>query len=426
MIRAAHKLQKIINLQEHEFPALGYSFLYFFCLLCAYYILRPIRDEMGIIGGIENLPWVFSGTFIAILAMMPLYGWLCSRFKRSQFLPAVYLFFISHLILFYIFFKLQIAPATIAQAFFIWVSVFNLFIVSVFWSFMDDIYDKDQAKRLFGAIAAGGTTGAIAGPALTATLAHPLGTSQLLLISSAFLVVTLFCIQKISAWYEKQHHDKDNQSHRQPIGGHWLAGFTQIIQSPYLIGIALLILLFTTLSTFLYFEQASIIKSSFISSEQRTTVFAMIDLAVNILTLVLQFFITSRLIKKIGLAWTLALIPGFLTLGFITLAIAPVLTVLVVVQVLRRAGNYAIMRPAREMLYVVLPREEKYKAKNFIDTVIYRGGDAASAWVYDGLRIVGLNLSQIALIAIPLATLWAIIAYRLGIKREQIASQQKE
>lgn len=418
-------LQEWIKVRPGELPALAYSFVYFFSLLCAYYIIRPLRDEMGILGGINNLPWVFTGTFVTMLLIVPVFGWVSSRYTRRQFLPMVYVFFILNLLGFYLLFRAGYATAGIARVFFIWVSVFNLFVVSVFWSFMDDLYDKDQSVRLFGVIAAGGTIGALSGPALTSLLAQPLGTHNLLIISILFLVVSIFCIYRLSRWYETQPLAGRDDSHRQPMGGHWLAGLTLVARSPYLLGICLLILLYTTLSTFLYFQQASIIKDHFSDSAQRTAVFAMIDLAVNTLTIVIQLFITTRLVRWLGLAWTLALIPLLLVPGFLMLGLAPVLGVLIALQIARRAGNYAIMRPAREMLYVVLGREEKYKAKNFIDTAVYRGGDAVSAWIYDGLRAFGLSLGQIALVAVPIAGVWAYVSYRLGRTREQIAAQQE-
>ena len=416
-------IERSIVLKQGELPALIISFVYFFSLLCAYYIIRPLRDEMGILGGIKNLPWVFSGTFLAILLMVPLYGWVSSRYPRRQFLPLVYSFFILNLLFFYLLFYFEVSSAHVAQSFFIWVSVFNLFVVSVFWSFMNDIYDKDQAKRLFGSIAAGGTVGAIFGPLLTTWLAQPMGTHNMLLISAVLLTIPMLCINKLSHWSIQQPQSQIDTSYQNPIGGHWLAGFSLLLRSPYLMGIGLLILMFSTLSTFLYFQQASIIQDSFTDSAERTSVFAMIDLAVNSLTILIQFFLTARIVKKFGLAWTLALIPMLLVIGFMILSYSPVIAVIITIQIFRRAGNYAIMRPAREMLYVVLGREEKYKAKNFIDTVVYRGGDAVSAWVYDGMRGIGLNLGQIALLAAPIAAIWALVAYRLGIQREQIAAK---
>ena len=422
----ARAIYRLVDVRVNELIALIWAFCYFFFLLCAYYILRPVRDEMGIQGGIENLPWVFTGTFSAMLAMVPLFGWVSSRFPRRRLLPAVYGFFIVNLFLFYLMFHSGWHPPIIARAFFIWISVFNLFVVSVFWSYMNDLFDQAQAKRLFGVIAAGGTTGAIIGPALTSMLAQSMGVHNLLLISITMLIMAIVCIYRLSSWYDQQATQAQQTVQQQPLGGSWLAGITLVTQSQYLLGICLLILLYSTLSTFLYLQQASIIQTSFSDSAERTAVFAMIDLAVNSLTVLIQLFITSRLVKHLGLAVSLALIPALLVLGFIALVVAPVLTVLVVVQIIRRAGNYAIMRPSREMLYSVVGREEKYKAKNFIDTVVYRGGDAASAWVYDGFRAFGLNLGQIAMIAAPLAGVWALISWRLGLRREQMAAEMEE
>ena len=420
-------LIKTVQVEPGEGRALLWSFSYFFALLCSYYIVRPMRDEMGILGGVENLQWLFTGTLLAMTAAIPLFGWVSSRFPRRQFLPYVYFFFIVMLLLFYSLMRWQVAPPYVARAFFIWASVFNLFVVSVFWSFMTDLYSNAQARRLFGFIAAGGTVGALTGPALTAILVHPLGAKNLLLVSAMFLSWAIICIARLSVWSESNMTSKDEPPAKQKekliSGGIW-AGIAMVIRSPYLLGICLLMLLFTTLATFLYLMQAQIIRDAFVDSSQRTAVFAAIDLAVNALTLVLQVFLTSRLIKWFGLAAVLAIIPVLLALGFTLLGISPVLSVLLVVQVIRRAGNYAVMRPAREMLYVVLSREEKYKAKNFIDTVVYRTGDAISAWVYTAMRSIGMSLSGIALIAVPLAMVWAWIAFGLGRQQAKIAENE--
>ena len=420
------QLQRLVDVESGEQKAMLWAFCYFFVLLCSYYILRPMRDEMGVAGGVENLQWLFTGTFIAMLAMVPLFGWLTSRYPRATFLPMVYGFFIINLLMFYLLFSSDVADIWVARCFFIWVSVFNLFVVSVFWSFMTDIFSNRQARKLFGFIAAGGTAGALVGPALTATLVKPLGPENLMLASAVLLGCAMFCIRQLIRW-RMAYDDTDatiSTSTGNPLGGSVLAGIRLVFQSPYLLGIALLMLLFTTLATFLYFQQAQIIRDTFSDPSERTAVFASIDLAVNLLTVLIQLFFTGRLVRWLGLPWTLALVPLLLALGFMALAVAPVLAVLAVVQIIRRAGNYAIMRPSREMLYVVLGQEEKYKAKNFIDTTVYRGGDAISAWIYTGLRSLGLGLSGIAWIAVPLAGLWALLAYRLG--REQTRKAQRQ
>lgn len=423
------RLQGAVGIRAEEGRAVFWSFCYFFSLLASYYILRPIRDEMGVTAGIDQMQWLFTGTFIAMLLAVPAFGWIASRFSRKQFLPYIYYFFIANILLFYVLFESDLALDRVAPVFFIWLSVFNLFVVSVFWSFMADLFRDDQAKRLFGLIAAGGTTGAIAGPALTVILVQHLGTGQMLLISAALLGLSVVCIGRLLAWQRAVkpasrdvHVTADTPE--KPLGGGVLDGIRLVAGSPYLLGICLLILLYSTLSTFLYFQQAQIVKDAFEDSGTRTAVFAGIDLAVNTLTLLIQALLTGRLVRWLGLGATLALIPLMLSGGFLALGLLPVLWVLVTVQVIRRAGNYAIMRPAREMLFVVLSREEKYKAKNLIDTVIYRGGDAASSWIYAGMRSLGLSLSTIAWIAIPLSLAWAWIAFQLG--RKQVEVNRRE
>jgi AAA family ATP:ADP antiporter len=416
-------LRRLADVEPHEVRALLWSFSYFFSLLCGYYIVRPMRDEMGIAGGVEQLQWLFTGTFLAMLAAVPLFGWVSGRFERRRFVPYVYYFFIANLLLFYLLFESSVRHAYVARAFFIWASVFNLFVVSVFWSFMADIFTNAQARRLFAPIAAGGTAGAIAGPVITTSLVLPLGPTNLLLISALFLGAAVVCIQRLLAWRAEQPESAASSAAGRPMGGSIFAGVLRVAGSPYLLGISLLMLLLTTLATFLYFQQAHIVRASFDDPARRTALFAGMDLAVNVLTVLAQTLLAGRLVRWLGLGWTLALIPLLLGAGFLWLGLAPVLAVLVVVQVLRRAGNYAIMRPAREMLYVVLEREEKYKAKNFIDTVIYRGGDAASAWIYAALRTLGLSLSALAFVALPLAGLLAWVGYRLGLRQTWMASK---
>lgn len=418
---------RMLDIRPGEARAVGWSFVYFFSLLGSYYILRPIRDEMGVVAGVDQLQWLFTGTLIAMLAIVPLFGWLTSRYPRRRFLPAAYLFFIANILVFHGLFVTWPGSRQVAIAFFIWLSVFNLFVVSVFWSFMTDLYRDDQAKRLFGIIAAGGTVGAIAGPAVTAILVREIGTGQLLLISTALLVLALICISRLLAWRrDRTGSDAHERDEDQAMGGGLFDGIRLMLRSPYLLGIAGLILLYTTLSTFLYFQQAQIVKDAFADSATRVAVFAGIDFAVNTLTLIGQTLLTSRLVKWFGLGMTLALIPLFLGAGFAALALFPVLPVLIVVQVVRRAGNYAVMRPAREMLYVVLTREEKYKAKNVIDTVVYRGGDAVSAWVYTGMKALGMNIAAIAWVGVPLSLLWAWVAFRLGGRQETLAAHQTQ
>jgi len=427
-------LKRLVNVEPQELKALSWSCVYFFALLCSYYILRPLRDEMGIAGGVKNLQWLFTGTFLAMLAVVPLFGWITSHYPRKRFLPYVYYFFIGNILLFFVLFKSNITHAVVARAFFIWVSAFSLFVVSVFWSLMADIFRSTQAKRLFGFIAAGGTAGALTGPALTAALAVPLGPTNLLLISAGLLGGAVLCVKRLIAWKESPLSKRPGrasavgdatatETEDQAMGGGILAAFHLVLKSPYLIGICLLMLLFTTLATFLYFQQAHIIRDHFADSADRTRVFAVMDFTVNVLTIFVQLFLTGRIVKHLGLGWTLALIPLLLGTGFLILGLTPVLGTIIIVQIIRRAGNYAVMKPAREMLYVVLSKEEKYKAKNFIDTAIYRGGDAVSAWAFAGLQGLGFTLSAIAFIAVPLSAIWAWISFKMGKTQEAMANR---
>ncbi len=414
---------KWLRVEPGEGAAVGWAFAYFFLLLASYYILRPLRDEMGIAGGIDKLPWVFTGTFIAMLAAVPLFGLITARLPRHRFLPLVYGFFIVNLLLFYAAFQLEAWREVTARAFFIWVSVFNLFVVSVFWSFMVDLFSSPQGKRLFGLIAAGGTAGAITGPSVTALLVAPLGPVNLLPLSALLLAGALLCIGQLGRW-SQQRPSVPAAAAKEPLGGSIIAGLTLIVRSPYLLGLALFMLLFTTLSTFIYFEQAHIIAQSFASSAERTRFFALLDLAVNTLTVVTQVLITSRLLTRLGVAASLALLPLLSAAGFALLALTPVLAVLVGFQVVRRAGEYAITRPARELLYTVVDRETKYKAKNALDTVVYRGGDALAGWMFAGLKSLGLGLAAVAWIAVPLALAWTAVAAWLG-HRQAVLSRNK-
>jgi len=414
----ANLFRRIVPAEPREMRALAWSFLYFFSLLCAYYILRPLRDEMGITGGVKNLPWVFTGTFFAMLAAVPVFGWVAGRFPRRQFLPAVYYFFIANIFGFYVLFHVGFDKASIARAFFIWTSVFNLFVVSVFWSFMADLFSNAQARRLFGFIAGGGSAGAIVGPGLTAWLAVPVGPVNLLLGSVLFLGLAVVCIHRLLVLVPMTTDSPDG-SHaptttERPIGGGILDGIKRVAGSPYLLGICLFVWLYTTLSTFLYFEQAHIVKAAFADSAERTRVFASIDLAVNAITIFLQIFLAARVIAWFGVATTLAFMPVVSVVGFLWLGIAPVFAALVIFQVVRRAGNYGFTRPTREILFTVVDRETKYKAKNFIDTVVFRGGDAIAGWMFAGLQAIGLGLAGIAFVGVPLAVIWTAVGIALG------------
>lgn len=433
--RTARCLQRLVKVKPEETSALLWSFLYFFSLLCSYYILRPLRDEMGISAGIEHLQWVFTGTFIAMLVAVPIFGYVATRMPIRRLLPLVYGFFILNILIFFVLLQINISQTAVSQAFFIWTSVFNLFVVSVFWSFMADLFSNSQARRLFGFIAAGGSAGAIAGPSLTTMLVGIVGPVNLLLISAAWLTMAVLCIRRLTRWNRPlPQGNMDTNAPRLvdapgsrfmqrrdvPLGGSILGGIRLVLYSPYLLGICLFIWFYTNLSTFLYFEQAHIVSNAFQDPAERTALFASIDLLVNVLTIGLQLFLTGRIIARVGLPITLGLIPFLMACGFVGLGLAPILPVLILFQVIRRAGNYALARPAREVLYTVVAREAKYKAKNFIDTVVYRAGDAISSWLFAGLKGIGLSLSSMAFLAVPIAVLCLCTGLLLGRKQEEL------
>ncbi len=427
-------LRGAVDARPGEGPALVWSCAYYFFVLCAYYVLRPIRDDMGAAGGVDNLAWLFTGTLLAMLAMQPLFGAIVAKFPRTRFVPLTYRFFIANLVVFFL--LLRTADATqsvwLGRVFFIWTSVFNLFVVSVFWSFMTDIFRPGQGKRLFGIVAVGGTLGAVFGSTITTALVGWLGPINLLLVSALILEfaarasgaldareATLRAADEetppVSAAAAPAAAPADTGNAHTIIGGGVLDGIRHVLRSPYLLGIAALMLCFTIASTFLYFQQVDIVARVFEGDrEGRTRAFAAIDLAVNVLTLLTQLFLTGRVIRWFGVGAALAFLPVITIVGFAVLGFAPVLAVLVVFQVIRRAGNFAIQRPAREALYTVLPRTDKYKAKNFSDTFVYRLGDQVGAWSYTWMGVFGLGLSGLAFSMVPLSAAWLVLALWLG------------
>jgi AAA family ATP:ADP antiporter len=401
------------DVRPQERRALGWSLLYVFAVLSAYYVLRPIRDEMGVQGGVENLPWLFTGTLIGMIAINPLFAMLVKRLARARFIALAYRFFAVNLLVFLLLFAFA-NPAQdvwLGRAFFIWLSVFNLFVVSVFWALMVDVFDAEQGKRLFGFLAAGATLGAIAGSTITASLVRGVGATTLFVASMVLLEVAVFASRRLSF--------KDTTVEEAPIGGGVLAGIAHTFRSPYLLNICLFLLLFTVTSTFLYFQQATIARDSFADRASRTAFFAQVDLAVNVLTLTVQLLLTAHVLRRLGVALTLAILPAFTTLGFAALALSPTIAVIVAFQVLRRAANFALARPTREILFTVLAREDKYKAKSFIDTVVYRAGDQVGSWSYLLLSAFGLGIAGVALVAVPLSALWIANSVWLGRRAER-------
>ena len=425
-------LGRAIDIEAKEVAALLWAFAYFFAIMCAYFILRPVRDDMAIAGGIRAIPWLFTGTFIVMLCVVPFFGALVSRFPRRKFIPFVYWFFIANLLVFWALLQSGVGTVYVARAFFIWTSVFNLFIVSVFWSFMVDLFQEQQGRRLFGFIAAGGTAGTLAGPLVTLSTAAGIGTYNLLLVSVVFLVFALSCVGQLLKSVDELNGRTASKAPSGPsddegIDGGIFSGVTEIAKSPYLIGIGIFIALFTWTSTFLYFQQANIIAKAFDNSIERTQVFAAINLAVSTLTILTQIFITGRFMKAFGVRTAVVFLPAVTMIGFALFAYAPTLVMLIVFQVIRRASNFAITRPGREMLFTVVTKEQKYKSKNFIDTVVYRGGDAVSGWAFVGLnRGLGLDLSAIAVVCVPIAAGWMGLAWVLGSRQMRLAKTDRD
>lgn len=416
-------LPSVTDAEPDEAVPVGWAFLYFFCLLCGYYILRPVRDEMAIEGGVQHLPWMMTATFVTLLVVTPLFGWLSSRVPRYRLLLTVYAFFGLNLVAFFIVLMSHLSPQWAARAFFVWLSVFNLFVVSVFWSFMADLFTPTQGVRLFGVIAAGGSIGAMVGPLLTTGLTYFIPVPALLLVSMGFLAACGFCIHRLDRW-AMGRPSRPAAQRGEPVGGSIWAGIRLALSSPYLLGICLYLFCLTTTATFLYLEQVRLVSEQIPSPQGRTRLFALVDLVVNVLTFLMQVTVTSRLMSRFGLASALVVLPVASAIGFGAIALMPLLAVFITFTVARRVGEYAIAKPAREVLFTVVSREEKYKAKNFIDTAVSRGGDAATGWVVNGVKALGVSAGQMAWVLIPLSLLWGWVGWRLARKEEDLRRQR--
>ncbi len=423
-------LRRVVAVEDHEVRPMLWACLYFFLVLAAYFVIRPLRDEMGVAGGVRNLPWLFTGTLVGMLLVHPLFTALVSRLPRRRFIPLAYQFFAVNLLLFWILFRVLPEPAGIwiGRAFYIWTSVFNLFVVSVFWSLMADLFRPAQGARIFGFVAVGGTLGAIVGSASTALLAERIAPTNLLLLSIVLLQLAVVAALKLmgaapeSPSAEGGVQPDPGESER-PVGGGVFDGIRTVAASPYLLGIVTYMLLYTITATFLYFQQAEIVASTFTDRAVRTVFFARVDLAVNTLTVLIQVFLTGRIVRRLGVALSLAALPLVCILGFTALVVAPTLAAIAVFQVLRRSSNYAIARPCREMLYTVVPREAKYKAKNFIDTFVYRAGDQVGAWSYALMGALGLGAAATGIVTIPLSALWLGVGLWLGRHQKSMARE---
>ncbi|HLM53698.1 MAG TPA: MFS transporter [Pseudoxanthomonas sp.] len=406
---------RLFNVEEREAPAAMAGLSMFFFLFTGYFMLRPVRETMGVAGGVENLQWLFTATFVATLAALPLYGWLASKVARRRILPWTYGFLVLNLAGFAAGFMVQPENLWFARGFYVWLSVFNLLAISLAWSVLADLFGSAQAKRLFALMAGGASLGGLTGPVLGTLLVEPIGHAGLLLLSAALLAASAGAGCWLQRWRDRNPaQGEEAGDRRKPLGGDPFAGATAVFGSGYLIGISVFVVLLTSVSTFLYFEQARMVAELFPDRTRQTQVFGAIDTVVQTLAILTQLLVTGRVAQRLGVGVLLVAVPLLIAAGFLWLALSPVFAVFVVVMVARRAGEYAFVRPGREMLYTVVPAEQKYKAKNFIDTVVYRGGDALSAWVKRGLDLLAEHPAMAMFIGAGIALLWALTGGMLG------------
>jgi AAA family ATP:ADP antiporter len=411
----ARFIKSITNIQGHEIRAVVGSFVFVVVLMSAYYILRPVRDAMASDWTDAEVSWLWTLNFFISTAVVALYGALVSRFRLQLLVPSIYAIFALTFIAFYILASTIVDRTVVEKSFYVWVSVFSLFHISVFWSFMSDLFSKEQAGRLFGIIAAGASVGGLIGPSIPSLFSASLGTDNLMLLASAMLLVTIPIIFYLQSLKSSDLHSEGLavQPPKVRIGGHPFAGFRLFFSNPYLLGIGVFIFLYTGVSSFVYFELKNLLSE--LSRTERTAVWARMDLAVNTLSIAVGMFVTGRIVGKFGMPVTIALVPVLISIGLVILAVSPFLGVVVALQVIRRAGNYGVTRPAREILFTRVDTETRFKAKPVIDIVAYRGGDMLMAWLFTGLtQGLGLGLAAVAAVGAGIAALWSIVGIYLG------------
>ncbi|BAP45897.1 major facilitator family protein [Pseudomonas sp. StFLB209] len=419
-IALAARLRRLLNVRPGEERVVSLGLAMFMLLFTGYFMLRPVREVMGLAGGVDNLQWLFTATFIATLAALPLFGLLASRLSRRSLLSAVFGFFVLNLLAFALLIQRDPDNVWTGRTFYVWLSVFNLLSISLAWSVLADVFSSAQARRVFALMAGGASFGGLLGPLLGTVLVAPLGHAGLLLLAALLLAGSLLAALSLLRWREREPLNEQRAEQRdKPLGGNPFAGATAVLRSPFLLGIALFVILLASASTFLYFEQARIVASHFPDRTTQTQVFGLLDTLVQSLAIFTQLFVTGRIAQKLGVTVLLVAVPLLIAAGFVLLALSPVFAVFAVVMVVRRAGEYALVRPGREMLYTVVSAEQKYKAKNFIDTVVYRGGDALSGWLKRGLDLLGEHPALAMYIGAGLALLWAWVGLRLGQAQRQ-------
>jgi AAA family ATP:ADP antiporter len=425
---SSNRTARAINALPGELLPAFAGFTLFLCLFGGYFMLRPIREAMGIQAGVDNLQWLFTATFVLMLVAVPLFGWLNSVVPRAQFLDWVYGIFSLHLVGFALAFALHHESVWLARTFYVWISVYNLFVISVAWSLMADVFDSAQARRLFAFIAAGASVGGLIGPLATALLVNVLGQAGLALVGAFLLVLTLALKRYLLKWRTSGGAGRPGaaptESPQRPVAGNPFSGMTRVLRSPYLLVVCLFVVLLATTSTFLYFEQARLVSQRFPTREEQVRVFGLIDFTVQAGALCSQLFITGRLAQRFGLRSLLVVVPGLVCAGFIGLALAPSFAMLAGLMIVRRIGEYAFIRPGREMLFAPLDPEIKYKAKNFIDTLVYRAGDAISGWAKSLLDLLGQGALLAAVVGALCAGLWALTGWYLARQGSQTGQHE--
>ena len=392
--------------------------------MTAYFIMRPVRDAMASDWSDVEVSLLWTTTFFLSIIAVSIYG-VAISFVRFRFLvPGVYGFFALSFFIFYSGSTFIADPILVDKGFYVWLSVFSLFHLSVFWSFMSDLFNKEQAPRLFGFIATGASAGAIVGPLLAAQMVEQIGTGNMMLVSAALLLIPIpliFLLEKLKRTTLGNEDVRVDLSAQQAMGRNPFAGFSIFLKSPYLIGIGLFIILYVAIGSFVYFELKNLLEV--FTRDERTQIWAYIDLAVNTLAILTAMFVTSRISTRFGMATTLALIPALMAIGMLVIALSPVVAVVAGLQVARRAGNYAITRPGREMLFTVVDRETRFKAKPVIDIVLYRGGDMVTAWAFTLLTsVAGLGLGAVAAIGAAIAAIWSFVGVYLGRRFDKAAA----
>ena len=408
-------LKSASMVKEHEVRAVIFSFLFVVLLMSAYYILRPVRDSMASDWTDAEVSWLWTMNFFISTAIVALYGIMVSKFRFRLLVPAMYGIFAASFIIFYILGSISEDRTLIDKTFYVWVSVFSLFNISIFWSFMSELFSKEQSGRLFGIIAVGASVGGLIGPSITAFFSVSLGIDKLMLIASMMLLIPIPIIFHLQSLKVKDLNNEklDSATINQSIGGNPFAGFKMFFSNPYLLSIGLFIFLYTGISSFVYFELKNLLSD--FSRPERSVIWAQMDLAVNILAISTGLFATGRIVTKFGMPATIAMVPVMICIGLLVLAISPLLGVVVMLQIIRRSGNYAVTRPAREMLFTLVDQETRFKAKPVIDIVAYRGGDMLMAWLFTGLtQGLGLGLAAVAGVGAGIAALWSLVGIYLG------------